>query len=174
MSTPHTEIRDLEDQFVYELEAVYDMEVKLVEALGELSEMATNDNLSKGFATHRDETKEHVERVEAAFRALGREPARRENLLVDALLEEKAMYDERVADEDLRNVHYMGAGMKTERIEITSYEGLLMTAKKAELGDDVTDPLEDNLDEEEKTLKKLKGMSTGSDLKTLWNKLTGS
>lgn len=29
MSTRQTEIRDLEDQLVYELEAVYDVEIKL-------------------------------------------------------------------------------------------------------------------------------------------------
>lgn len=172
MSAPQTEIRNLEDQFVYELEQVYDMEMKLVDALDELSRMSTNDNLSKGFATHRDETEQHVQRVEEAFRALGREPSRRENPVVDGLLEAKQRYDESVRDDDLRNAYYLGAGMKTERIEMTAYEGLLMTAKKADLGDDVTDPLEDNLDNEEKTFRKLQGLSTGSDLKTLWNKLT--
>ncbi|WP_232702312.1 ferritin-like domain-containing protein [Halobacterium wangiae] len=170
MSAPR--LTNLGDQFVYELEAVYDMEVKLVEALGELSYMATNDKLSEGFATHRDETKAHVERVESAFQALGREPSRRDNLVVDALLEEKAQYDESVVDDDLRNVHYLTAGMKTERIEISNYEGLLTTAKKAGLGDEVTDPLEENLDDEENALRKLEGLSTGSGLKALWTRLT--
>ena len=174
MSTPQTEIRNLEDQFVYELEAVYDMEAKLVDALDELSRMSTNDKLSEGFATHREETETHVRRVEEAFEALGREPTRRDCPIVDGLLEEKEQYDASVADDDLRNIHYLGAGMKAERIEMTSYEGLLMTAEKAGLGDEVTGPLEDNLDEEEKTFRKLQGLSTGSDLKTLWNKLTGS
>ena len=174
MSTPQTEIRDLKDQFVYELEAVYDMETKLVDALDEMSRMATNEKLSEGFATHSEETETHVRRVEEAFEVLGREPTRRDCPIVDGLLEEKEQYDAMVVDDDLRNVHYLGAGMKTERIEMTSYEGLLMTAEKAGLGDQVTDPLEDNLDEEEKTFRKLQTLSTGSELKTLWNKLTGS
>lgn len=174
MSAPQTEIRNLEDQFAYELEGVYDMEVKLVDALAEMSRMATNDTLSQGFATHRDETETHVRRVEEAFEALGREPNRRDCPITDGLLREKEEYDASVADDDLRNLHYLSAGMKTERIEITSYEGLVMTARKADLGDEVTDPLESNLAEEEKTFWKLQGLSTGSDLKTLWNKLTGS
>lgn len=172
MSDTQNEIRNLTDQFVYELEAMYDMEVKLVDALDEMSRMATNEKLSDGFAKHREETETHVERVESAFRALGREPSRRDNMLVDALLEEKAEYDSRVANDDLRNLHYLGAGMKTERIEITAYEGLLMAGAKADLDDDVMDPLEQNLEEEEKTFRKLQGLSGGSDLKTLWNKLT--
>jgi len=120
---------------VYELQGLYDMEVRLVEALGV-------------------------------------DPRRRDNLLVDALLEEQATYDELVAADDLRNARYVAAGTKTERIEITAYEGLLRTARKADLDDAVTDPLEDNLDEE-KTLKKLKAMSPGPELKALWTKLTG-
>ena len=174
MSAPQAEIHDLADQFAYELRMVYDMEVKLVDALDDMSRLATNDNISKGFATHRDETETQVQRVEDAFAALGEQPTRQDNAVVDGLLEEKEQYEASVVDDTLRNLYYLNAAMKTERIEITSYEGLLMTAEKAGLGDDVTDPLEDNLEEEEKTLRKLQGLSTGSDLKTLWDKLTGS
>lgn len=173
MSQTHSDITTLEDQFEYDLQAAYDMELKLVDALDDMSQSATNDNISQGFATHRDETEAHVERVEAVFDAIGREPTRRDNYLLDGLLDEKDQYEANVADDDLRNAHYLGAGMKTERIEMTTYESLLTTADKADLGDDVTDPLEDSLDEEEKTFKELKGLSTGSELKSLWNRLTG-
>lgn len=172
MSTSQPTIQSLEDQFEYELEAVYDMERKLVEALEEMADMATNDTLSDGFDTHREETEMHVQRVEEVFEALGREPTRRDCPITDGLLEEKEQYDARVSDEDLRNLYYLGAGMKTERIEITSYEALLMTADKAGYGDEITTPLENNLKEEEQTFRKLQGLSTGSDLKTLWDKLT--
>lgn len=174
MSAPRTEIRDLEDLFVYDLEAVYDMEVKLVGALDEMSRLATNDNLSAGFAIHRTETETQVERVEEAFEALGEEPTRRANPIVDGLLEEREQFDASVTDDDLRNLHYLTAAVKTERIEITSYEGLLMMAKEAGLGDAITDPLEDNLGQEEKTLRKLQGLAGGSDLETLWNTLFDS
>ena len=173
MSSTQTEIHDLEDQLVYELEAVYDMELKLVDALDEMAMKAATDNISQGVATHRDETRRHVERVEAAFEALGRQPNRRTNAVVDALIEENEQFDRRTDDDTLRDLHFLNAGMKTERIEMTAYEGLLLIAKKADVDDDVTDPLEDNLDEEEKTFKKLKGLSTGSELKALWNKITG-
>ena len=173
MSSTQTEIDDLEDQFVYDLEAVYDMELKLVDALDEMAMKASNDNISEGFADHRDETRRHVERVEAAFEALRREPNRRTNAVVDALIEENEEFERRTSNDTLRDLHFLNAGMKTERIEITAYEGLVLLGDKAHLDDDVTDPLEDNLDEEEKTLKKLKGLSKGSDLKALWDKLTG-
>lgn len=173
MSSTQTDISDMEDQLVYDLEAIYDMELKLVDALDEMSRKTSNENISEGFEKHRDETERHVERVEEAFEELGRQPNRRTNAVVDALIEENEQFDRRSADDTLRDLHFLNAGMKTERIEMTAYEGAIMLANKADLDDDVTDPLEENLDEEEKTFKKLKGLSTGSDLKSLWKKLTG-
>lgn len=172
VSAPSTEIRNLKDQFAYDLAAAYDMEVKLVDDLEERSRTATNDNLSKGFAVHRTETETQADRVEEVFKALGREPTRRDDPVIDGLLEEKEQYRTRVMDDELRNLHYLNAAVETERIEITRYEGLLKTATKANLGDDVTDPLEDTLAEEKKTLRKLQGLAGGSDLETLWKKLT--
>ena len=176
MSDRHSELRDAESLFAYELEAVYDMEVRLVDALEELSRLATNDNLSKGFAVHRTETERQVENVEAAFEALGREPSRRPNRIVDGLLAEREGVDAGVADDALRNVYYRNAAIRTERLEITSYEGLLELAKRADLGDAVTDPLERNLAQEEKTLRKLQGLADdpGPDLTGLWDAVTGS
>ena len=173
MSSTQTDVRRLEDQFVYDLEAAYDMEVKLVDALDEMAREATNDKMASGFETHRDETETHVRRLEEVFEALGREPNRRTNHVVDGLLQEKEEFESVASGDKIRDLHFLMAGLKTERIEITHYEGLIMVAEKAELGDDVTGPLEDVLDQEEKTFRKLQGLSTGSDLKTLWNKLTG-
>lgn len=174
MSERPTDGRDFETLFGYELEAVYDMEIKLVAALGELSGLATNDNLSKGFAVHRTETERQVENVEAAFEAFGREPTRRDNRVVDGLLAERETFDARVDDDVVRNTYYLIAALKTERLEITSYEGLLHVAGQAGIGEDVTDPLERNLEQEEKTLRKLEGLAGESSFESLWKKATDS
>lgn len=160
------------DLFVHELRGAYHMERELVEALDEMAMRATNDRISTGFADHRDETREHVERVEEAFRAMGLEPEERECAVVEALDEERRTVEDAVGDRDLLNQFYLGAGMKTERVEITTYEGLLTMADRLDLDDDVTDPLQLNLDSEETTLKELRTLSTASDLKQLWEKLT--
>lgn len=172
MSASQTELRDLEAVFVYDLQAAYDMELKLVDALDELSRTATNDNLSAGFAVHRTETETQVRCVEEAFRALGEEPTRREDLVTDGLLEEIERFDARVADDELRNLHYLDAAIKTERVEISHYEGLLRTAEEAGLSNDVMAPLEGVLEQEAKTLRKLQGLAGESDLQRLWNALT--
>ncbi|RKD95084.1 YciE/YciF ferroxidase family protein [Halopiger aswanensis] len=173
MSERQIERRDAEALFVSELEAVYDMEVKLVDALEEMAEATTNDNLSTGFAVHRTETERQVENVEAAFEALGREPTRRDNPTVDGLLAERERVTADVADDRLLNLYHLNAAIKTERLEITGYEGLLALASAAGLAADVTDPLERNLAQEEKTLRKLEGLAGEGPLESFWKRLTG-
>lgn len=166
------EIRSLDDMFVYELQVAYQMEQQLVDILDEMSTKATNDKISKGFADHRDETKEHVERLREVFHAIDRQPETRECHLVDALDREREEFEDMVHDDDLLNLFYLGAGIKTERIELTTYDSLLTTADRLEYGSDVTDPLKSNERSEDKTLSKLKTLSKASELKSLWQKLT--
>lgn len=160
-------INDVEDMFRHQLEQMYYTEKRLVDTLEEMAREADNDKLQRGFADHRDETREQVQRLEDAFRALGREPRESQSRVLDALREEHDEFVEQSADPHLRDLFDMQAGMKTERFEITSYEGLLVLAKKLDLDDDVTDPLEDNLSEEKSALRELEGLSKGSKLKSL-------
>lgn len=161
------QVNDTEDMFVHELEQMYYIENRLVETLDEMAGEVSNDKLQRGFADHRDETREQVERLERAFRALGREPQESQSHVLDALRKEHDEFAEQTTDNYLQDLFDMQAGMKTERFEITGYEGLLMLAKKLDLDDDVTDPLEDNLSEEKSTLRQLEGLSKGSKLKSI-------
>lgn len=70
-----TAIQSLEDMFVYQLEEMYYVEHRLVDVLDELATEANNDTLAKGFQDHRDETREHVARIERVFESIGRRPS---------------------------------------------------------------------------------------------------
>lgn len=165
-------IETLDDLFEHELKGAYHMEARLVDILDEMAANATNEKVSRGFADHRDETVEHVRRLEAAFEAMGVTAEERHCPIVEALDEERRAVEEGVADESLLDLFYLGAGMKTERIEMTTYEGLLSLAERLDHGSDVTDPLEANLDSEEAAFRKLQSLSGASDLKSLWERLT--
>ena len=165
-------INTLEDLFVRKLAECYDAETTLVDSLDELARNTTNDRLSEGFADHRDETRRHVERVEEAFEAMGRRPQSHENRAIAALDQERTEVEDQVEDGDLLNTYYLGAGVTVERVEMTAYENLLTMAKQLDLDDDVTDPLEANHDEEQSAYRELDAMSTASDLKAVWDRLT--
>lgn len=163
-------INNLEDLFVDELEQMYYVESRLVDVLGDLVEEANNDKLSSRFSDHRDETRGHVERLEHVFAALGREPTETRSRVLDALVEEHDSFVE-ASDEQLHGLYDMQAGMKTERVEITAYQGLLLLAGKLDYSDEVTDPLEDNLSEEKSALRELEGLSKGSKIKSMFSQL---
>ncbi|UPM45105.1 YciE/YciF ferroxidase family protein [Halocatena salina] len=166
-------INNLEDMFVRELEQMYYIETKLVDVLGDLVEDANNDKLTSGFSEHREETRTHVERIERVFDVIGREPAKEQSHVLDALVQEHETFVTESDDEQLHDLYDMQAGMKTERIEITAYQGLLTLAGKLDYPDEVTDLLEDSLSEEKSTLRELEGLSKGSKIKSMLGKLTG-
>lgn len=71
----------------------------------------------------------------------------------------------------LRDLYEMQAAMKTERLEITGYEGLLTLADRLDYPSEVTDTLEDNLADEKSTLRQLEGLSKGSKMKSMVQEL---
>lgn len=93
--------------------------------------------------------------------------------MLDALVEEHEEFVEKSDNEQLHDLYDMQAGMKTERVEITAYQGLLMLAGKLDYSDEITDPLEDNLSDEKSALRELEGLSKGSKIKSMIDQLTG-
>lgn len=152
------------DLFEYHLQRAYYVERRLADALDELQTSATKGKLVDAFAEHRDETVRHVERVEEVFDLLDLRPEERNVPSLDGLLEEKRAFDAEAQNEELQNRFYNEAGRLTERMELTTYEGLLALADELDVDDDVSDLLEQNRQEEEAALEKLESISEGSSL----------
>lgn len=166
------DIDTLEELFVHKLAQQYSVEQELVEALDEMAINATNDQMSQGFADHRDETRTQVERLEDVFAAIDRSAETREAPVLDALEAERREFEQGIEDEDLLDMVYLNAGMMTERFEMSAYEGLSTMATQLGYPDEVTKPLESNYDEERSAYRELDAMATASDMKSLWDRLT--
>ncbi len=150
---------NLHDLFEHELKDIYDAENKLVAALQTLESEAGDEKLREAFRAHLQETRGHVQRLENVFDIWGREPSRGEGCKgIDGLLEEKRSLD-RKGDlgEPVRDIFNAGAAVKTERYEISAYEGLIGLARSLQL-EDVVQLLQKNLDEEVAALEKVKGI----------------
>ncbi|WP_254863231.1 ferritin-like domain-containing protein [Halovivax gelatinilyticus] len=167
-------MHSLEDMFEQKLRQQYYAETQLVEELDHMARRASNDRLSDGLAEHRDETREHVSRLESVFDEIGSTPAPTEDAVVDGMKRERESMDDAIDDDGMRDMAYMIGGMTTERVEMTGYEGLLMMANRLEYDDAITDPLEANHDEEESAYRELEAMSTASDMKAFWERITPS
>lgn len=172
-------VQTLHDKFVYHLQEAYYVENRLVEVLNELATEANNDDLREAFERHREETKEQVARLEDVFDAVDEVPEQRPNPAFDGLLEEREqLLDETTAaetatDDDMRDLHNLGAAVKNEYLEIATYEALIQLARKLDLPRGVRDTLDQNLDEEQQTKKQLKALGEDSTVTEIFARLAG-
>ena len=74
--------------FLHDLSDMLDAERKLVDALGEQAEEASNPQLQKAFASHQAQTEKQVQRLEQIFEQLGEQPQQTECKGMKGLLEE--------------------------------------------------------------------------------------
>ncbi|MGH9566306.1 MAG: DUF892 family protein [Candidatus Angelobacter sp.] len=146
--------------FLHELADILDAERKLVDALGEQAEAAANPQLQKAFSAHQAQTEKQVERLEQIFEQLGEEPQQTECKGLKGLLEElESFKKEEDPSEDILDVFSVGAAAKVESYEICAYESLIELATDMDHNKAVR-LLQQNLKEEQQTLKKMQGLST--------------
>lgn len=149
------------DLFEFQLEDMYYVENELVDVLDEAASESGDEEIRDGFEQHREETREHVERLERAFEALDRRPGERESPVLDGLVDAHEEFSDAAGSQDVTDLYLLGAGVKTERFEINAYEGLLELAEHLDLGEEVTRPLEQNLEDERETLVTLEEKTQG-------------
>ena len=143
--------------FLHELSDMLDAEQKLVEALGKQAEESSRPDLQKAFETHRQQTEKQVQRLEQVFESLEEEPEDAEcKGLAGIIGEHDEFIEEEDPSEDLIDMFNAGAACKVEHYEIAAYSSLINMAqqmghKKA------LKLLNQNLKEEQQTLKKMEG-----------------
>jgi ferritin-like metal-binding protein YciE len=115
--------------FVNELKDLLWAERELVEALPDMAEAATTQELKTAFTNHLAETEIHVNRLEQILGLLGLEP---ETTKCDAMAGIVEEGDGIISDTEegtaQRDVGLIFAGQKAEHYEIASYGGLISLA----------------------------------------------
>lgn len=144
--------------FLHELSDMLDAERKLVEALGEQAEEASNPQLQKAFAAHQAQTEKQVQRLEQIFEQLDEEPQETECKGLNGLLEELEAFKQEDPSEDILDVFSIGAAQKVESYEINAYESLVRLATDMEHTKAVR-LLQQNLKEEQAAWKKFDGLA---------------
>lgn len=144
--------------FLHELADIMDAERKLVDALGEQAEGASNQQLSKAFAAHQAQTEKQVQRLEQVYESLGEQPEDTECTGIKGLLEELETFKQEDPSPDILDVFSIGAAAKVESYEICAYESLIELA--TDMGHNkAVKLLQQNLKEEQQTLKKMQAFS---------------
>jgi len=121
------------------------------EVLPHLMEQVQDAELNKALAEHREQTREHAERVERAFRLVGAEPSSAHSPPFMGLKEQHEEVTGSVKDPRLADTFHAMAAAHTEHYEIAAYRALIALARALEQGEAV-ELLEANLTEEETAL----------------------
>jgi ferritin-like metal-binding protein YciE len=148
------DIKTMDDLFVHTLQDIYYAEKQIEKSLPDMVKKATNPELKRGFETHLQQTKGHIQRVEQVFKMHGREPKQVNCPAIDGILEEASDIAGDVADKGTLDAALIAAAQAVEHYEITRYGTLVAWAKQ--LGrPDCASVLAENLREEEATDQKL-------------------
>ncbi|MBS7540663.1 YciE/YciF ferroxidase family protein [Ancylobacter lacus] len=148
------DIQTMDDLFVHTLRDIYYAEKRILKALPEMIEKASDPTLKAGFRQHLQETEQHVLRVEEVFRMHGAEAKTVTCPAIDGIISETEEISGEIADTEVLDAALAAAAQAVEHYEITRYGTLIAWARQ--LGrTDCAGVLQRNLDEEKATDAKL-------------------
>lgn len=156
-------MQTIEELFEHELKDIYSAEQSLLDALEQMANESSDKDIRRGFTQHRKETQAQIKRLEKAYKVLGQKPEAGTCPGMEGLIKEKKAFMRERPSDELLEFYNIGAAQKVERYEITAYESLIDMAEKLGLGE-VVELLEQNLQEEEMTLNKLKAIASEFDV----------
>lgn len=156
-------MESIEELFAHELKDMLGAEQSLLDALEQMAGESSDREIKKTYSQHRKETVGQIKRLEKIFKALGEAPDPETCPGIEGLIKEKKAFMREKPTEELLEFYNLGAAQKVERYEITAYETLIDMADKLGMADAV-ELLEQNLQEEEAALNKLKAFVSEFDV----------
>ena len=156
-------MQTIEELFEHELQDVYSAEQSLLDALEQMANESSDREIKRGFTQHRRETQGQIKRLDKIYKILGQKPKSSSCPGMEGLIKEKKAFLREKPSAELLEFYNVGAAQKVERYEITAYETLIDMAEKLGISD-VVELLEQNLQEEEMTLNRLKAIASEFDV----------
>jgi len=154
-------LNSFDDLFLEQLEDLYDAEQRLVTALPKMAAAASNSSLKSAFQEHLRQTEGHVSRLEQVFRMLGKSARAKTCAAMKGLVEEGSEVISASGDPDVKDAALIAAAQRVEHYEIAGY-GTLRTFAQRLGRQDVAQILQQTLEEEAETDKKLTGLAERS------------
>ncbi len=153
-------MQSMDDLFYALLQDVYFAEKELLKTLPELAKKSANKTLRQAFADHRDETEEHLERLEKVFEAIGKRPRGKIREAMLSIIAEGQQVIDEVEDDAVRDAAILAAAQSFEHYEIARYGTLRAWAEL--LGqDEIIELLSETLEEEKQADELLSSIAEG-------------
>jgi ferritin-like metal-binding protein YciE len=154
----------LQELLVEELKDLYSAETQLTKALPKMAKAASDENLKAGFEEHLDQTHEHIARLDRAMELLDASPKGKTCKAMKGLIAEGEEKIKEDASPAVRDAALIGAAQKVEHYEIAGY-GTVRTFAELLGEDEVVSLLQETLDEEAETDRKLTELASSLNLK---------
>jgi ferritin-like metal-binding protein YciE len=149
--------KKLEELFHDTLKDIYYAEKKILTTLPKLAKAAKSDELRHAFEKHKDETEEHVDRLERVFAAIDKKPQGKTCDAIVGITEEGAEIMKEYKGSPALDAGILAAAQAVEHYEISRYGSLRTWAEELGLSD-AAELLEQTLREEkaaDETLTKI-------------------
>jgi ferritin-like metal-binding protein YciE len=155
MSTLHT----LNALLIDELRDIYYAEKQLVKALPKMAAAATSPGLKQAFASHLEETRGHVRRLEQAFAILGESAKTKTCHAMIGLIKEGGEAIDMDGPAAIHDANLIGAAQRVEHYEMAAY-GTAREFARVLGQDEVATLLQATLDEEGNANKTLTNIAS--------------
>ena len=149
---------DLHDLLINKLQILYDIENQIVRALPKMAASATDQELKSGFEAHVEETKRQAETLESIFEDLGEKAEQMQSEAIRGMIADSERMMKEIPAGPALDAELAASAQAVEHLEIAGYGSACAWAKQ--IGkNDIADRLEEILDEEKETDKKLTRMA---------------
>ena len=148
------ELKTLNDLFIHQLKDLYGAEQQLLQAMPKMEAKITSGELKRSMARHREETMQHITRLEKAFESLGVKPSADKCKAMEGLLKETMDFMEEDADKPVMDAGLIACAQRVEHYEIAGY-GTACTYAKYLGHTEALNLLKETLSEEKKTDERL-------------------
>lgn len=129
-------IETLKKLYVVELQEAHSIGLQLSDALPEMIETATAEDLKEALQSHLRETRSQAERMEAILRRHGAETREHRDQSMQAIIAESRKWAEMVDDRACRDVGLIGSAQRIEHYEMAVYGSLSSWANQLGLEED--------------------------------------
>lgn len=147
-------LENLEDLLLEQLRDLFNAEEQLIDALPKMAQAASSSQLKQAFESHLQETRGQKQRLEQAFRDLGKQPEGETCEAMQGLISEGDEIINLEGDPDVKDAALIAAAQRVEHYEIAGYGCARAFATR--LGhNQVANLLQETLQEERKADEKL-------------------
>src|SRR5690348_18377449 len=127
------EYRSLQDLLISQMEDLYDAEKRLTDALPKMAEASSSPQLRNAFTSHLQQTKDHVARLDLAFRHLGHTAGHETCQAMKGLISEGEQVISAKGDSAVKDAALIAAAQRVEHYEMAGYGSARTFAQRLSL-----------------------------------------